>query len=381
MPYDLPALRATEFPWTADRVYLDHAAIGPLPARTLATTEAYNRDRSMPWLLGHDTLFGVFDRSRTLAARLIGADSDEIALTTNTSYGLNLAARMLPLEAGDVVLISDQEFPANVYPWLMLKDKGVSLERVPVTAEGWPDEWRILERLDDPNVRVLAASLVQFHTGYRMDLDRLGERCRATGTILVVDAIQALGAMPFDVRETPVDILSCGAQKWLLSPWGSGFTYINRGWHEKLASPFAGWTAFEGTDDFTTITSYNDTWLPDARRFELITLPFQDFVGMNASLELLLELDPAAIFAHLRALHLPVLDWADRRGVRVTSPRDQRGSGMVCVAMPDLDRAHAALKEAGISASVREGAVRLSPHCYNTVEEMERVVAVLDRVL
>lgn len=378
--YDVAALRAEEFPWSPGQIYLDHASIGPLPARTLAVTEAYNRDRATPWRLGHETLFGLLARSRALAARLIGAEPDEIALTTNTSYGLNLAARMLPLERGDVVLLSDREFPANVYPWLALRDQGVALERVPVTADGWPDEARILERLDDPRVRVLAASLVQFHTGYRMGLDRLGARCRATGTILVVDAIQGLGALPFDVRETPVDILSCGAQKWLLGPWGSGFLYVHRGWHQRLTPSFAGWTAFEGTGDFTAITGYDDRWLPDARRFELISLPFQDFAGMNASLELLLDLGAEAIAAHLRRIHEPVLAWADRRGVRVTSPRDHRGSGMVCLELPDLPGAHRRLREAGITCSYREGALRLSPHAYNTVEEMARVAEELERL-
>lgn len=381
MSYDVQALRREEFPWTPERIYLDHASIGPLPARTLAAVEAYNRDRAAPYRLNHSTLFDVLTRARTLSARLIGADPDEIALTVNTSYGLNLAARMLPLEAGDVVLAPDREFPANIYPWLMLKDKGVVLERVPVTERGWPDEERILARLDDPRVRVLAVSLVQFHTGYLLDLDRLGERCRATGTILVVDAIQSLGVLPFDVRETPVDILSCGAQKWLLSPWGSGFMYVNRAWHERLTPSFAGWTAFEGTDDFTAITSYDERWLPDARRYELISLPFQDFAGMNESLELLLALGPAAIARHVAALHQPVLDFADRRGIRVTSPRDRHGSGMVCVEMPDLIAAHEALKEAGVTVSRREGAIRISPHCYNTVEEMEVVAGALGKVV
>jgi len=381
MSYDVAALRREEFPWTAERIWLDNASIGPLPARTVAAVEAYNRDRQAPYRLNHDTLFGLLERSRRLAARLIGADPDEIALTTNTSYGLNLAARMLPLEEGDIVLTSDQEFPANIYPWLMLKDKGVRLERVPVTAEGWPDEERILWRLDDPRVRVLAISLVQFHTGYRVDLDRLGERCRATGTLLVVDAIQACGVLPVDVRETPVDLLSCGAQKWLLSPWGSGFLYVNRAWHERLTPPFAGWTAFEGTDDFTSITTYDERWLSDARRFELISLPFQDFAGMNESLDLLLSLGLADIARHVLGTHEPVRQWAARRGVRLVSPVGPHGSGMICVAMPDLVRAHGALKEAGVSCSLREGAIRLSPHCFTTVEEMERVAAVLDSVL
>lgn len=381
MSYDVDALRREEFPWTPERIYLDHASIGPLPARTLAAVNAYNRDRAAPYRLNHATLFDVLSRARRLAARLIGADADEIALTVNTSYGINLAARMLPLEAGDVVLAPDREFPANIYPWLMLQDKGVRLERVPVTDAGWPDEERILARLDDPRVRVLAVSLVQFHTGYLVDLDRLGRRCRETGTMLVVDAIQSLGVLPFDVRETPVDILSCGAQKWLLSPWGSGFMYVNRAWHDRLTPSFAGWTAFEGTDDFTSITSYDERWLPDARRFELISLPFQDFAGMNESLELLLALDPAAIARHVTSLHQPVLDLADRRGLRVTSPRDRHGSGMVCVEMPDLIAAHDALKEAGVTVSRREGAIRISPHCYNTVEELELVAGALERVI
>jgi cysteine desulfurase/selenocysteine lyase len=381
MTYDVQALRRDQFPWTAEHIYLDHASIGPLPSRTLAAVEAYNRNRAAPYRLNHATLFDVLTRSRQLAGRLIGADPDEIALTVNTSYGLNLAARMLPLEEGDVVLTSDREFPANIYPWLMLKDKGVTLERVPVTEHGWPDEERILARLDDPRVRVLAVSLVQFHTGFRLDLDRLGERCRATGTMLVVDAIQALGVLPFDVRETPVDILSCGAQKWLCSPWGSGFMYVNRAWHDRLTPSFAGWTAFEGTADFTAITSYDERWLPDARRYELISLPFQDFAGMNESLELLLSLDPGAIARHVLATHQPVLEMADRRGLRVTSPRDHHVSGMVCVEMPDLIAAHAALKENGITASRREGAIRISPHCYNTVEELEVVAGVLEKSL
>jgi selenocysteine lyase/cysteine desulfurase len=381
MPYDVAALRREEFPWTAERIWLDNASIGPLPARTVAAVEAYNRDRQAPYRLNHDTLFGLFERSRRLAARLIGADPDEIALTTNTSYGLNLAARMLPLEDGDIVLTSDQEFPANIYPWLMLKDKGVRLERVPVTAAGWPDEERILQRLDDPRVRVLAISLVQFHTGYRVDLERLGERCRATGTLLVVDAIQACGVLPVDVRDTPVDLLSCGAQKWLLSPWGSGFLYVNRAWHERLTPPFAGWTAFEGTDDFTNITAYDERWLPDARRFELISLPFQDFAGMNESLDLLLSLGLEEIARHVLGTHEPVRQWAARRGVRIVTPTGPHGSAMICVAMPDLGRAHGALKGAGVSCSLREGAIRMSPHCFTTVEEMERVAVVLDSVL
>lgn len=374
------SIREAEFPRAADKVWLDAASIGPLPASTLAAVEEFNRARAGPHAFAGVDLFAIFARARQLVARLIGAAPDEIALTTNTSYGLNLAARMLPLEPGDVVLVPDGEFPANVYPWLKLDDRGVRLERVPLTTEGWPDEERILGRLEDPRVRVLAISLVQFHTGYRADLLRLGERCRATGTVLVVDAIQGIGVVPFDLRDTPVDLLACGAQKWLLSPWGSGFLYVNRAWHERLHPPFAGWSAFEGTDDLTRLLRYDERWRPDARRFELITLPFQDFVGLNASLEFLLSLGPETVGRHVRACHEPVLAWAARRGVRVVSPTDHRGSGILSLELPDPRGVMKRLRGEGMYGGVREGLVRFSPHVYTSVGDMERVADALDRM-
>jgi selenocysteine lyase/cysteine desulfurase len=201
---------------------------------------------------------------------------------------------------------------------------------------------------------------------------------RTTETWLVVDAIQALGQTPFDVRETPVDVLACGAQKWLLSPWGSGFMYVRRELVPHLVPPFAGWSAFQGTDNYTTLCDYSGELHPDAQRFELVTLPFQDMLGMIHSLDLLDELGVDRIEAHLARIGEPVWEWARRRGVRAMAPEGSRGSGMVCLAAADLPRGLAALREAGVVTSVREGALRLSPHCYNTVEEMEQVVELLD---
>jgi selenocysteine lyase/cysteine desulfurase len=225
---------------------------------------------------------------------------------------------------------------------------------------------------------VLAVSLVQFSNGYKVDLARLSAATRASGTYLVVDAIQAVGQMPLDLRETPVDVLACGAQKWLLSPWGSGFVYVRRDLIGELSPSVTGWMAFEGTDDFTRLTQYNDTLRGDARRFELITLPYQDFAGMNASLGLILELGIKRIAAHLRRLHTPVVTWAERSGTRVASPQGSHGSGILCVAPANLGEAFRALKAARIICSMREGAIRLSPHAYNTVQEMERVAEILD---
>ena len=376
--YDFVELRRSEFPWADETTYLNHASIGPLPERTRRTLEEFNRRRTMPFQLPDRDLFAALAESRRLIAELVSATPEEIALTVNTGFGLGVVARALPLRAGDVVVVSDREFPANVYPWLRLREAGVEVELVPTTAEGWPDEARLLERLDDPRVRVLAVSLVQFSNGYCVDLAALSAATRRTGAWLVVDAIQAVGQVPVDLRRTPVDVLACGGQKWLLSPWGSGFVYVRRELIATLSPPVTGWMAFEGTDDFTRLTTYSDTLRADARRFELITLPYQDFAGMNASLGLILELGVERIAAHLRELREPVVAWAERSGARVVSPHGARASGIICLAPADVGGSFRRLKSERIVCSMREGAIRLSPHAYNTAGEMERVVAVLD---
>src|SRR6266699_3909925 len=375
------ALRAAEFPWTADTVYLNNASIGPIPERTRRALDEFTAKRTAPHLLPDRELQAGLQAARVAVARLINAESSEIALTTNTSFGLNVAARALPLQRGDVVLVSDREFPANVYPWLLLKKQGVDVELAPCAPEGWPDEDYLVERLHDPRVRVLALSFVQFSNGYRADLARLGAACRANGTFLVVDGIQGVGNSVLDVRETPVDILACGGQKWLLAPWGSGFVYVRRELISVLEPPVTGWMAFEGTDDFSRLTEYNPTFRSDARRFEMVTLPFQDFHGMTASVGMLAELGIDDIAQYARTLHEPVCRWADETGVRVVSPRaEAHRSAIICLAPAHPVEAYHALKRAHVVCSLREGAIRLAPHCYNTVEELERVLDVLDQV-
>ena len=377
-PIDVAALRREEFPWADETIYLNSASIGPIPERTRRALDEFNRKRAQPHQLPDPLIFGGLDTARELAARLINADASEIALSVNTSWGLNVAAMGLPLERGDIVLVSDREFPANVYPWLRLEERGVVVELAPVTPEGWPDEDRLVERLADPRVRALAVSLVQFSNGYLADLARLSRETRAHDVWLVVDAIQGAGQVPVDVRETPVDVLACGGQKWLLSPWGSGFTYVRRELIERLTPPMTSWMAFAGTDDFTRLTRYDATWRDDARRYEFITLPYQDFFGMICSLELVLELGVERIRDHLAGLRRPLWDWAGSRGVRITSPVDHHASGIVCVAPRDPVAAYKALRTAGVVLSMREGALRLSPHAFNTREEIARVVEVLD---
>jgi len=376
----LRRMRSTEFPWTAEVTYLNNASIGPLPERTRRVLDDFAAKRTAPYLLPDRSLQEMLADARAAVARLINADVEEIALTPNTSIGLNTAAASLPIAAGETVLVSDREFPANVYPWLVLRERGVRVEVARTTVQGWPDEAYLLERLEDPGVRVLAISFVQFSSGFRADLGTLADACRRHGTYLVVDGIQGIGQSPLDVRKTPVDVLACGAQKWLLSPWGAGFLYVRREHVETLRPPMAGWMAFEGTDDFTRLTEYDATYRGDARRFEVGTLPFQEMLAMTESIGLLFEVGIGRIEEYLRLLRRPLFRAAERGVFEVTSPTDGlHESAIVCVRTPHLPEAYRRLRERGVVCVMREGAIRLSPHCYNTIEEIERVGELLVR--
>ena len=383
-PNDLESLRAREFPWEAhgEAIHFDHASVGPLPQCVRDALDAYGLKRAEPHRLGMDDFFPVLDRARELTARLIGASAGEIALMTNTSWGVNLAAYSLPLGPGDIVLGSQGEFPANVYPWMAAaKARGFRFELLPLDGSA-VDENAVMRRIgSDSRVKCVALSWVSFWSGSRIDLERIGAACRARGIWFAVDAIQGLGAVELDLRSTPVDIVSSGAQKWLCSPWGSGFSYVRKELVPTLEPPAAGWLAQASSGDFGRFLDYDPAWHTDARRFEVGTIPYQDIVGMNASLGLFLELGPARIAAHVRALTTRLVEWAQTaEGVRLLTPvAPERRAGIVAFATTDLDRDSRRLKQAKVTHSVREGAIRLAPHFHNSMAEVERVIDVLSR--
>jgi cysteine desulfurase / selenocysteine lyase len=380
MTYDVRALREAEFPWAehGEAIYLNNASTGPLPARTVRAVAEFNGLRAQPYRLTDELELSTIRRSRELVARLINASPEEIACMVNTTYGLNLAARALPLKAGDTVLAPDREFPANVYPWMALERLGVRFERIPC-RDGLPDEETLLRAMDRPDVRAVTTSWVSFATGYRVDLKTLGRACKERGLVLIVDAIQGVGAATLDVKACDVDILACGGQKWLLSPWGSGFVYVREGLVRELEPNAVGWMAMRGSEDFTRLVEYDFTYFEDARRFEVSTVPYQDFAGFNASLELLHELGPAEVARHIERVVSFAVEWATSRDdVRLVTPANcSRRAGIVSIAPRNPRGASDRLTLARISHSLREGAIRLSPHCYNTVEEMERALRVL----
>lgn len=380
MSYDVEALRAREFPWITrgDAIYLNNASTGAQPARSVAAQAAFNALRAEPTRLMSGADIEIFHVTRALVAQFIGAKKAEIACMANTTYGINLAARALPLRPGDVVLTHDGEFPANIYPWMALAKNGVRLERIPL-RDRLPDEARLLEELRRPEVRVVTTSWVSFSTGYRADLATIGRACRERGVYFVVDAIQGMGALTLDVSELEIDILACGGQKWLLSPWGTGFVYVRDELVPVLEPMVVGWMSMSASEDFTRLVDYDFTYHDDARRFEVITLPAQDFAGLNASLELLLELGPAEVESYIASLVSEGVAWARARDdVRLVTPADPaRRAGILSIAPRDPAAASCRLTDARISHSLREGAIRMSPHGYNTRAELQRALRVL----
>ncbi|MDZ7631373.1 MAG: aminotransferase class V-fold PLP-dependent enzyme [Gemmatimonadaceae bacterium] len=379
---DFRSAQQREYPWMTDTdvIYLDHASTGAIPKSAADVVSEYAAVRHMPHMMRPEHFFPTLQRSRSLVASLIGAGADEIALTTNTSHGLNLAAFALPLGPGDEILTVDREFPANVFPWIKRAERtGATVVRLPCVNDV-PDQAALLEAIATrPKVRIVTVSWVSFCSGARIDLDAVGQACRARGIYFVVDAIQGLGALPLDVAKTPIDILSCGAQKWLQSPWGSAFTYVRRELITQLEPPSVGWMSTVGSDDLFNMLTYDPAWFDDARRFEVITLPFQDFAGMNASLALFLELGPATIAAHIQSLGDRLVAFCDAQpDIRLVTPRERaHRAGVFAVQPPALDDVSARLRAAKVMHSVRERCIRLAPHWYTTPAQWERVLGLL----
>jgi selenocysteine lyase/cysteine desulfurase len=383
MSFDVDALREREYPWTlsGDAVFLNAASTGPLPQRAVDALGEWARLRATPHKLKDDLLFATLARSRELIGTLIHAHPDEIALATNTGYGINLAARALPLAKGDVIITPHREFPANVYPWMgAARARDLRYRLVPA-APGERIEDTLIKALDDRDVKCVAVSWVDFLTGYRVDLEELGRACRARGAYFVVDGIQGLGACALDLSHGLVDIFACGGQKWLLSPWGTGFVYVRRALIANMEPSPVSWMAPKSTDDFRRLLDFDPTWRDDARRFEFVTLPFQDFAAMNASLEMFLDLGPAAVEAHVSDLATEIVRQTQSyAGVEILTPTDAgRRAGIVSLRPKDGQKVSDALKASGVVHSLREGAVRLAPHIYNTPAEIRNALNVFWR--
>ncbi|MEJ2206691.1 MAG: aminotransferase class V-fold PLP-dependent enzyme [Gemmatimonadota bacterium] len=377
----IASVRAREYPNPSDSIFLNTASWGLLPASVIREATELLGSRNRADGVDERELGRVQHRCRGSVAKLLHVTPEEIALAPNTSFGVNLAVALVAAGPPGIIVLSEGEFPANVFPWQSLEARGFTLAIVPADHLGRPREEALANALDRPGVRALALSAVQFASGYRADLPGLGSVCRSRNILFCVDAIQALGAVPLHPREASIDILASGGQKWLCGPWGSGFAYVRRELLDAFEPPMVSWLAVKGGARFDDMLHYRREWLDSARRFELATLGIQDYVGLARSVEILLEMGVEEVRRHIHGLHEPVVEWIlNRADVRPVTPLDpERRAGILSFIPRDLQGSVSALEELGVIFGVRQGAIRLAPHFYTTREEMDRVVEALDR--
>jgi selenocysteine lyase/cysteine desulfurase len=372
---DWLALR-DEFPVTARWAFLDHAAVSPLPRRTAQALAEYAADVSAN---GSAAISGWVERTeecRRALARLIQCDPVELALLKNTSEGIGIVAEGFPWRDGDNVVLAADEYPSNQYPWMNLAHRGVSVRKVPTRGSRVAID--DLREAINPQTRMLALSSVEYASGFRSDLDAVANLCRERGIALCIDAIQSLGVIPLDVARTPVDFLACGGHKWLLGPQGTGFLYVRREWLDRLRVAMVGWSSVVAGHDYGRIEF---TLKPHAGRFESGTLNYGGLAALGESVRYLLDLGPTIVEGRIHDLTTHLCEQARRSGWNVFSSRDgDDWSGIVILEKAGTDpKAIAArAKAAGVIVAVRGGRLRVSPHVYNTVDELDRLMSLLN---
>ena len=366
-----------EFPFTKKVAFLKHASFGPLPQRSWKATQEYYSYLKVEKTDDIDKdAFKKLDEIRILLAKMIHAQPAEIAFVTNTTYGLNVAAWGLDLNPGDNILLPDVEFPANVYPWTNLRQKGVVVEFIP-SKDGFFDMDNFVKAIDQ-RTKVLALSSVQFFNGYKNDLKTIGKICAEKDIFFVVDAIQGIGAVDLDVREHQIDLLSCGGEKWLLSSLGTGFFYLSSHAKRKIQPTFFSWLSVDWKLNFTDMMKFDLQPFPSARRFELGTYPYSLLWTMHSSLELLSEIGIKNIERHnLKLLDL-LIDGLREKGYRITSSlEDGHRSSILSFSGKNIRSKFEKLQKNNILVSLREGSIRVSPHFYNNQEEIHRLIEFL----
>jgi selenocysteine lyase/cysteine desulfurase len=309
---------------------------------------------------------------------MLKCETGEIGMGYDATFGLNVAAHGLDLRTGDEVLLSDVEFPANVYPWLALGRKGVKV-RFFKAREGFAD-LESIERRITPRTRILALSWVQYFNGYRTDLRAVSDLCREKGIFFVVDGMQGVGALDLNVRQAGVDFLSAGGVKWLLSPHGSGFFFISKRMLPRLKPSFAGWLGVDWNTDWENLRDYRRKPFSDARKFELGSHPYQDLYGFREALGMLAEVGMKRVENSILGLTGRFLDYLRDSPYKIRSSLAARHrSGIISFTGKRDNALMVALKHEKIIVSYREGGVRVSPHFYNSDEEVDRLIAVLKR--
>lgn len=360
-----------EFPVTERLIYLNHAAVAPLPRVSAAAMQAFAEDALNYGSLHYDQWLDTYEALRMAAGRLMGADRGEIALVKNTSEGIATVAMGLDWRPGDKIVAFSEEFPANYYPWKLLEAQRCYVQWLSIH-----DSLEVIEAACD-GAKLLAISFVQYLGGFKADLNAIGRICQRHGVFFLVDAIQGLGAFPLDVRTAHIDALAADGHKWMLGPEGCGLLFVRKERQDSIFPREFGWTNVAGYNDYA---SRDMTLRSDAGRYECGTLNTIGCYGLRASLELLLSIGVDRIGHAVQALADQLAEGAQRKGYSLLGERTHStGAGIVAIQKIGLDSRAVmrALKDKGITSAARQGWVRLAPHFYISPEEIGRVIDAL----
>ncbi len=354
-------------------IYLNHAALSPLPEPSVNAALKILRNRQTASVDRFDQELPVIDQCRQRAAELIGAGSPEsIAFVQNTSTGLSYIANGLGLEPGDEILLYEKEFPSNVYPWKMLEKNGITLRFIQ-DEDGTADVRRFAARMTE-KTKVVAVSGVQFLSGYRIDLQKLGSVCRKNNTLLVVDAIQAAGPCEIEAAKWGIDALCCGGHKWLMAPRGIGFMYASPELTQRLQPCMQGWLSVERIWDFFDT---GQPLHPDMKRFEPGTYNIAGIAALSESLRILLEAGRTNVSEHVAGLNNQIRERLLAGDMHVYgSASPEHTSGIVTFMLPENQSAKKLterLTGENIFISARDGKMRISPYFYTTPDEASYV--------
>lgn len=361
------------FPFTKKFIYFDAAHYTPYSKNVADKINSFIKKFTEDYLNLSIFNIDISNELKQNCAKLINADKDEIVLTSSTTHGINIFANGIKLEADDNnVAFIDSEFPAVVYPWLNQEKLGrVNAMMIP-SSKGYVNEVVIKRLLLEYNIRAFTLSYVQF-LGYRYNIKSIAEFCRKHNIFLVVDAIQAAGICPIDVKGMGIDYLCAGNQKWLMSPAGTGFTYISKKYREFVNPTYVGTTSVNY--DFENFLNYKLEFKSDGTAFENSTLNTLGMIGMNETIRYFLELGVQNIFNHITAIQDRFIELLDKTKYRVESDLNPEHRSNILIFTHANQGRNAeiqrALADKNIYIALREKFLRLSPHIYNNIEDAE----------
>ena len=356
------------FPIVKRMLYFDAASLSPYCMPVIEAMERFASERRDFASLYYDRWYRDLEICRRFAAALLNALPEEVAFTKNTSEGVNLTAQLVDWKRGDEVLVFACDFPTNVYPFLNLKSKGVSARYV--DCKKGSVSLDVIESAIGDKTKLLSISHVFYNSGYRLDLEGLGKICRDNDVLLHVDAAQSFGAFQIDVKRGGVDFLSAPGYKWLLSPLGTGVFYVKKKHIDKV--PVLGWLSVKNPED---LNARGYELLDSAKRFEAGNQNVGGFIGMHAALSLIDSIGLGEIEKRVLGLSLALGEGLEVAGLHPLSDMDvKHRSGIVCIEKDSVSKEF--LRKNNLVATVRKN-IRLSPHIYNTEEEIEKVVKIL----